>query len=255
MSKELSAIRRAVSDRMSSWGEIFYGKAVLLFTGLWAMLGAWDLFKSELLPGKYQSWTLISKTPHLHWYVWVLVLQMILLLLLLEGAHAAIKKHNTANLELQAQIEKADDFPKTTLSRDWPGDWKLAEDGFRRYEESSVRADWSYTTEGQFKYWRVTGDLGSPVNDCRALCLQAGKLLLVSPTRHGLPDELISENDDVNRWLDFLKERYGLEQQLIGESVSEGKRYHTIGGCIHKLAATSASACVECGAMSFQTAL
>src|SRR5580765_2811898 len=130
MSKELSAIRRAMSDRMSSWGEIFYGKAVLLFAGLWAMLGAWDLFKGELLPEQYQSWTLISKTPHLHWYVWVLVLQAILLLLLLEGAHAAIKKRNTTNLELQAQIKKADGVPQATLNRDWPGDWKLAEDGF-----------------------------------------------------------------------------------------------------------------------------
>ena len=107
-------------------------------------------------------------------------------------------------------------MPQATLNRDWPGDWKLAEDGFRRYERSTVRADWFYTTEGPFKYWSVTGDHRSPVNDCRALCLQAGKLLLVSPTRHSLSDELISEKDDVNRWLDFLKERYGLEQQLTG---------------------------------------
>jgi len=75
----------------------------------------------------------------------------------------------------------------------------------------TVRADWFYTTEGQFKYWSVTGDRLSTVNDCRALCLQARKLLLVSPTRHSLSRELTSEKDDVYRWLYFLKERYGLE--------------------------------------------
>jgi len=255
MSKEIAAIRQGISERISSWGEIFYGKAVLLFTGLWAVLGAWDLFKSELLPEKYQSWTLIAKTPHLHWYVWVLVLLAILLFLLLEGAHAAIKKRDAAKLNLEAQIKKAANVPETTLSRDWPGDWKQTEDGFRRYESSTVRADWFYTTEGRLKNWSVTGDHRSTVNACLALCLQAGKLLLVSPTRHSLSPELMSEKDDVNRWLDFLKERYGLEGQLFGESQSEGKTHHSVVGSINKLAANSANACVECGAMSFQTVL
>src|ERR1700731_3858297 len=137
---------RPVRERFSSWGEIFWGKALLIGATLWAILGAWDLIKSELLPEKYQSWTLVAKTPHLSWRTWAIALLAILLCVLLEGAHAAIQKRDKVNAELRSRMvqQSVAAHGKTTMNRDWPGDWKLAEDGFRRHDKSSVRADWFY---------------------------------------------------------------------------------------------------------------
>jgi hypothetical protein len=89
-----------VSARLHSWKEIFWGKALLIGGALWAILGAWDLMKSELLPDKYQSWTLVAKTPHLSWQIWVIALFAIVLGVLLEGAHAAMQTRDNANAEL-----------------------------------------------------------------------------------------------------------------------------------------------------------
>ena len=41
---------RQFTQRLSSWKEIFWGKALLIGASLWFVLGAWDLVKSELLP-------------------------------------------------------------------------------------------------------------------------------------------------------------------------------------------------------------
>ena len=49
--------------------------------------------KSELLPEKYQSWTVIKLTPHLSWKTWLISLLVIVIVVLLEGAHAAQYKN------------------------------------------------------------------------------------------------------------------------------------------------------------------
>jgi hypothetical protein len=210
------------------------------------VLGVWDLIKSELLPEKYQSWTVVAKTPHMAWRTWVIVSLVALLGILLEGAHAAIQKREKANAALQTT-----DIGKTTMNRDWLGDWKLAEDGFRRYERSSVRADWFSSSVGPVKNWTLTGDTVDRVHDCEALCIQAGRLLIVSPMSFNISADLQSQKNDANRWLYFLKERYGLQNMMHGESKQEGQTYNALSGSIRNLAATSARACVECGAKSF----
>jgi hypothetical protein len=244
---------RQVSERLSSWKEIFWGKALLIGTTLWVILGTWDLIKSELLPDKYQSWTLVAKTPHLSWRTWVIALLAILLGVLLEGAHAAIQKRDKAKEDLQAQMVKQTTAAhgKTTMNRDWPGDWKLAEDGFRRYEKSSVRADWFQSSDGPVETWTLGGDTSDAVHDCEALCLQAGKLLVVSPMSSHLSVELRSHENDADRWLYFLKERYGLKGVMNGTGISHGQSHESTAGSIRNLAAASARACIECGAKSF----
>jgi hypothetical protein len=245
---------RQLTERLFSWKEIFWGKASLVFTFFWAVLGAWDLIKSELLPEKYQSWTVVALTPHLQWRTWALALLIILLGLLLEGSHAAIRKRDKANTELQSEIvtQHAVTAPsKTTMNRDWPGDWKLAEDGFRRYEKSFVRADWFRDSSVPIENWTLTGDKTEAVHDVQALCLQAGKLLVVSPMSDHISAELRAQKNDTDRWLYFLKERYGLTDIINGTSTVKGKSYVAIGGSIRSLAATSARACIECGAKSF----
>jgi len=172
---------------------------------------------------------------------------------LLEGAHAAIQKRDRANAELQAQMVKQTmaAHGKTTMNRDWPGDWKLAEDGFRRHENSSVRADWFRDSSGPVETWRLCGDRLDVVHDCEALCFQAGNLLVVSPMSSRLSVELRSHEDATDRWLYFLKDRYGLGDLMTGTSISNGQSYAATAGSIRNLAATSARACIECGAKSF----
>jgi hypothetical protein len=244
---------RPVRERLSSWEEIFWGKALLIGTTLWVILGAWDLIKSELLPDKYQSWTLVAKTPHLSWRAWVIALLTILLGVLLEGAHAAIQTRAKANVELQTKMmeQAIATRGKTTMNRDWPGDWKLAEDGFRRHEKSSVRADLYHNSLGQTEVWTLGGDTLDAIQDCRALCLQAGKLLVVSPMSSHLAVDLRSHQDDADRWLYFLKERYGLTDVINSTSMSGGQSHASTLGSIRNLAAASARACIECGAKSF----
>ena len=239
-------MRSEIYARLCSWKEIFWGKALLIFGVLWTALGAWDLIKSELLPEKYQSWTVVAKTPHMAWHTWVIVFLVALLGILLEGAHAAIQRRDKANTVLQAT-----GIGKTTMNRDWPGDWKLAEDGFRRYERSSVRADWFHSSLGPTEKWTLTGDTSDRVHDCEALCIQAGRLLTVSPMSFRISADLQSQKNDADRWLYFLKERYGLQNMMQGESRHEGQIYNSLGGSIRNIAATSARACIECGAKSF----
>jgi hypothetical protein len=244
---------RQITERLFAWKEIFWGKALLIGATLWFVLGAWDLIKSELLPEKYQSWTLVALTPHLQWRTWVIALLAVLLGVLLEGAHAAIQKRDKANADLQEQMVKQTTgaHGKTTMNRDWPGDWKLAEDGFRRYEKSYVRADWFRDSLGPIENWTLTGGKTEVVHDVQALCLQAGRLLVVSPMSSNVSEGLRSYKDDADRWLYFLKERYGLQDIMNSVSTIESVSHTAMAGSITNLAATSARACVECGAKSF----
>lgn len=244
-----------VSERLFSWKEIFWGKALLIGTTLWIILGAWDLIKSELLPDKYQSWTLVALTPHLLWRTWVIALLAILLGVLLEGSHAAIQERDKANAELQTKMmeQAVATHGKTTTNRDWPGDWKLAEGGFRRHEKSSVRANWSCNSLAGIEEWDLQAFSEDVKQDCLALCLQAGKLLVVSPMSNHLSAELRSHKNDVVRWLYFLKERYGLADVINGTSMRDGKSYSATSGSLRNVAAASARACIECGAESFNS--
>lgn len=244
---------RHITERLSSWKEVFWGKAFLLGAGLWVLLGAWDLFKSEFLPEKYQSWTVVALTPHLQLRTWALILLVIILGVLLEGSHAATQKRDKENAELKSEMAKQSVTGpgKTTMDRDWPGDWKQAEDAFRRLEQSTVRADWFREGMGLGEMWSVCGSGPEEIFDARALCLRAGKLLIVSPMSRHLSAKLLSQNDDVDRWLYFLKARYGLTDQMNGTSVVGGKTYFSLAGSIRSLASVSARACIECGAESF----
>lgn len=137
-------------------------------------------------------------------------------------------------------------------TRDWPGDWKLAEDGFRRQEGTSVRADWFSDSLGPIQQWSITGGSRDRVRDIEASCIQAGRLLILSPMSTHISSELQSHDGDMDRWLYFLKDRYGLEHTLTGESKQGGKTNHATSGSIYHLASVSARACIECSAKSFR---
>ena len=89
-------MHRAIRQRYDSWEEIFWKKGVGVIAAAYSVFALWDFVKSELLPEHYQSLTIVKMTPHLSWRTWVIVVLLIGIAVLLEGAHAAIQKRNTA---------------------------------------------------------------------------------------------------------------------------------------------------------------
>ncbi len=84
----------SVEARLRSWKEIFWGKTVAIVAALWGLIGVWDLIKSEFLPDNYQSLTVVKMTPHMQWRTWLMGILVLLIVVLLEGAHKAIHRRN-----------------------------------------------------------------------------------------------------------------------------------------------------------------
>jgi hypothetical protein len=142
---------------------------------------------------------------------------------------------------------------RTTMNRDWPGDWRLMEDAFRRHAGSGARAFWQENSFGDMEFWSICGDNTSALKDIEELCVQCGTLLEVSPAAQRISERVRSQPSDRDRWLLFLKERYGLNNEHTGWETVNGNTYSVKCGDIEKLAAVSASGCVVCAAMTFRS--
>ena len=125
------------------------------------------------------------------------------------------------------------------------------EDGFRRQLQSSVRAEWQRSSSNDTESWIVCGDHKDSVGEVRVFGIQAGILLIVSPTLTRLSADVRSQHDHLDRWLYFLKEKYGLSDVQSGLETVDSKTYAVTAGSINKLAVVSARACVECAGMAF----
>jgi hypothetical protein len=229
------------------------------------VVGAWGAFwTADAVIAKYgnqqvkDTWDKYTLHFPLDWKIGVIGLLAILVLLLVEGSfrnhRQTMADHITALGSLQGELNSATAHGvkgSTTLDRDWPGDWRLMEDGFRRHLACSVRASWQRNAYGESETWTIHGDQPNITREVRAFCKQSGKLLMVSPMSEQLSPEIRSQQDDENRWLYFLKETHGLKYLGTGSENIDGKTYAVSAGEIYMLAAVSASACVECAALSF----
>jgi hypothetical protein len=234
-------------------------------------------------PSTKATWDKYTLHFPLDWKIGLIVMLAILVVLLIEGSFRnhqktigehekdelnAAKAHENQILELQTSHAKeisdrdtADNHARelATLreevvsthskSRDWPADWRLMEDGFRRYSKSTVRADYQGPSPGVPGEWRLCGD--DCVKDVEAFCFQAGKLLSISPLDHPLPEDVAGRASHVSRWLYFLKDKYGLTRTNYVVHESDGKSHTIMFGSLENLATVSARACVECAALSF----
>jgi hypothetical protein len=110
-----------------------------------------------------------------------------------------------------------------------------------------LRADSQWTSETGQVTWRIAGGDGKL---CEALLFKAGAMLLKSPQVSAkLPKDIISQTDNMDRWLLYLKYRGCHKVDLIGdEPVSTGSRIFHEFGCIRNLATDSARICIECSA-------
>jgi hypothetical protein len=177
-----------------------------------------------------------------------------LLVLLVSGFVNTIRAMQSRITQRDHEIENLQTVkPKTTMNRDWPSDWRLAEQDFRRYQVSSVMGTWQRSAYGSTESWRVHGDQPNIVREVEAFCKNCGKLLLYSPLSEPLSRDIVSVTDDRDRWLYFLKQRYPLKEVQTGSETVGGKTYAVTIGSIYILAAVSASACVECSALAFTT--
>jgi len=85
---------QAIEARLRSCKEIFRKKTLAIATAIWGLVGVWDLVKSEFLPDKFQSWTVVKIIPPMQWRTWVIGILGILVFVLLEGAHTAIYRRD-----------------------------------------------------------------------------------------------------------------------------------------------------------------
>jgi hypothetical protein len=82
---------------------------------------------------------------------------------------------------------------------------------------------------------------------CEALLRQAGAMLLKSPkVRAGFSQEVLAENDNLNRWLLYLKQR-GLHEVRFPafEELEDGTEIKHLMGEIKDLPNSSAQVCIE----------
>jgi hypothetical protein len=150
-------MHRQVAERLHSWKEVFWGKAMKIGGSVWLLVGVWDLIKSEFLPEKYQSWTVVTLTPRLSWRTWVIVSLVLLLLILAEGAHAAIKKRDVTTARLESEYALLKELQaKPNLQINWQGiiwgSLYLSDDGVW---SASTAPTWSDTARFGFLALRI----------------------------------------------------------------------------------------------------
>lgn len=111
-----------------------------------------------------------------------------------------------------------------------------------------LRADSQWTSATRSEDWRIAGGNGGM---CEALLRKAGAMLLKSPkVRSGLSQEVLSENDNLDRWLLHLKQRGFHKVEFPAyEELEDGTKITHIMGGIGDLPGNSAQVCVECAAM------
>lgn len=110
-----------------------------------------------------------------------------------------------------------------------------------------IRADSQWTSTVGKEVWRIAGGDGGL---CTVLLQQAGAMLLKSPkVRAQLGDQVLSERDDLARWLLFLKDRGFHEVSFPAyEEGENGTRISHLLGGIRDLPNNSVVACMQCAA-------
>ena len=111
-----------------------------------------------------------------------------------------------------------------------------------------LRADSQWTSSTQVEAWRLAG---GESKICEAFLQKAGAMLLKSAqVRAQLLKVVVSEADNMSRWLLYLKEKGCHEVRFIAnEDLENGTKItHLVGG-IRDLIRDSVRVCIECAAL------
>jgi hypothetical protein len=125
----------------------------------------------------------------------------------------------------------------------WHSEWQQLSNRFNALP-TNIRADWQ--TLQKEELWSISGIQGRA--DCESVCKLAGAMLLKSPrVLVGLSDKVKTEQDNLRRWLHFLKEAKGISDFQYGfEQHDDGTQTPLYFGRINDLSAVSARVCIEC---------
>jgi hypothetical protein len=144
---------------------------------------------------------------------------------------------------VSAEVVKAKSDEGAIKSSDWE---RMAEKVSRSCQ--FLRADSQWTSDTRREVWRIAGGNGGM---CEALLQQAGVMLLKSPkVRAQLSQEVISEKDNLSRWLLYLKQRGFHEARFPAhEELEDGTKITHVMGGIKDLPGNSAQLCIQCAAL------
>jgi hypothetical protein len=122
-------------------------------------------------------------------------------------------------------------------------DWEALGEKLRPMCQS-LRADSQYRSDTQRTTWRIAG---AGTAACASYLRRAGAMLLRSPkVREAISDAVLSEPDDLDRWLSFLQYRGCLRSGMQGwEEHDDGTKTIILLGSIDDLPEASFRACLD----------
>jgi hypothetical protein len=149
---------------------------------------------------------------------------------------------------------KALQLPRAPAERAEVGEGAIKSSDWERMAEKLsqscrfLRADSQWTSDTRREVWRIAGGNGGM---CEALLRQAGAMLLKSPNvRAQLSQEVLSETDNLSRWLLYLKQRGFHEASFPAyEELEDGTKITHLMGGIKDLPGSSAQLCIQCAAL------
>jgi hypothetical protein len=121
-------------------------------------------------------------------------------------------------------------------------DWLQLSNGFKGIGQA-VRADWS-SCDGKVTWLIRMG------TECEALCMRAGAMLSKSTGMKGLvKEDILSQKDHIDRWLEYVKDRGGLgPQSYFPDERRDGTTFFQYQATISDVPTTSSKLCLECSA-------
>src|SRR5262249_34630530 len=122
-------------------------------------------------------------------------------------------------------------------------DWRDLRYRFEQLLNGGLMAYWSKTPEGADR-WTVMNGTKEANYECQSLCAHGGAMLLRSAKVHSdLPSEIASKADHMDRWLSFVRFKYGFRRGGITELSGVVGSFES--GVIEDLARSSVTACTD----------
>jgi hypothetical protein len=236
------------------WRELLWRRPIVILAVVVLFLSTADWLWDELLsPLNWERPKLLNILGWLPWYGWTITGLLIVVFLIHDHAYKLIHEAEADRDQANSELVKERSRPNNSL--DWGGEWKLAQDGFAPYRNSGVKAQHQHESSktSVTDTWSFAGGDNMSRSDVEAWCMRAGALLLTTPGFSTLISEKTAVcSNDVERWLEYMKEKYPLGDTLLLEGINKEERYWTSVGFIEDLAAGSASECVKCASMALR---